>query len=47
MPRKLKMLLRFGGMLVIGFAVFSDLPGIWTILVGAAGAVMFFFSGPT
>jgi len=47
MPRKLKMLLRFGGMLVIGFAVLSDLPGIWAILIGAAGAVMFFSSGPT
>jgi|GEM_PF-1209265 hypothetical protein len=47
MPRSLKLLLRFGGILVIGIAVFSDLPGLWALLLGAGGAVMFFSSGPT
>jgi len=47
MPRNLRLLLKFAGILVIGIAVFGDLPALWALLLGAGGAVMFFSSGST
>jgi len=47
MSRKLRLLLRLGGMVVIGMAVLGNLPGLWPLLAGATGAIMFFAAGPT
>jgi len=32
---------------VIGMAVLGNLPGLWPLLAGATGAIMFFAAGPT
>jgi len=47
MAGTLKMLLRFGGLVMIGFAMFGGLPGPYPTLMGIGGAVMFFAAGTT
>ncbi len=47
MKRTVKILLRFGGIALIGMAMLGGLPGPYAMLMGIAGVLMFFASGTT
>ncbi|AGL01767.1 hypothetical protein [Desulfoscipio gibsoniae] len=47
MTKAVKLLLRFGGIALIGVAMLGGLPGPYPTLMGIAGVVLFFAAGST
>lgn len=47
MSRTTRLLLRVGGLAMITVALLANLPGVWAIITGLTGIVMFLAAGPT
>ncbi len=40
-------LLRLSGIGIIGIAALGNIPGIWAVLIGGVGVLLFLAAGPT